>query len=439
MSLEDYGNGKSSGLEQTVAECIRTDFVLADLKIAADEKDVLRGLAERVADLAALPIMKEKRELWRKHNRLEKTRPVIFCDPENGWNEIITERHLKCRTNIARRWEMNLRKEIFWGEEMGDDRPVEAWFNVPYTCSADDWGVEIKYHRPEEAGSYVWESPVKHYATDLARIHPLTFEIDWEVSRGCVELAEEVFHGILNVRQKGTWWWSLGITYPAALLRGMQNMFTDFRDYPDELRQLFAIILKGHMDKLDYLEANNLLSLNNDGTYVGSGGFGYSDELPQADFAGKVRCQDMWGFTESQESVGVSPRMYEEFIFPFEKPIMDRFGLTCYGCCEPVHSRWNTVKRHNKLRRVSCSAWANLEKMAEFLQGDFILSLKPNPATLAGSSPDWNSIQSYLRRAVDIASGNCLEIIMKDNHTLGKRPENAVQWVRLAKQAAERS
>jgi hypothetical protein len=433
MSLEDYGNGASSGLEQTVSESIQTGFTLADLAITPDERITLRVLAEKVAGLAAQHTMNEKRELWRKHNRLEKTRPVIFCDPENGWNEIITERQLQCRTRIARRWEMNLRKEIFWGEEMGDDRPVEAYFNVPYTCSTDDWGMEIKYHKPEQLGSYVWESPIKNYADDLKRIHPMTFEIDWEVSAGCYELAKELFRGILIVRQKGTWWWSLGVTYPAILLRGMQNMFTDFRDYPEELKQLFATISKGYMNKLDYLEAKNLLSPNNDGTYIGSGGYGYTDELPQPGFNGKVRCRDMWGFTESQESVGVSPRMYEEFIFPYEQPIMDRFGLTCYGCCEPVHSRWKVVKRHSRLRRVSCSAWANLEKMAEYLGGDFILSLKPNPAALAVSNPDWDAIRSYLRRAIDVAGGGCLEIIMKDNHTLANQPENAVEWVRIAK------
>ena len=438
MSLEDYGNGTSSGLEQTVSESIQTGFTLADLAIAPDEKLTLRALAEEVAGLAALHTMNEKRELWRRHNRLERGRPVVFCDPENGWNEIITERQLQCRTKIARRWEMNLRKEIFWGDEMGDDRPVEACFNVPYTSSADDWGLEIKYHKPEQLGSYVWESPIQNYADDLKRIHPLTFEIDWEVSAGCYELAKELFHGILTVRQKGTWWWSLGITYPAILLRGMQNMFTDFRDYPNELKYLFATISEGYMNKLDYLEANNLLSLNNDGTYVGSGGYGYSDELPQVDFNGRVRCRDLWGFTESQESVGVSPRMYEEFIFPFEQPIMDRFGLTCYGCCEPVHSRWSVVKRHSRLRRVSCSAWANLEKMAEYLGGDFILSLKPNPAALAVSNPDWDANRSYLRRAIDVAGGGCLEIIMKDNHTLANRPENAVEWVRIAMDEAQK-
>ena len=98
--------------------------------------------------------MKDKRELWRMHNRLEKTRPVIFCDPENGWNEIITEQQLRCKTKIARRWEMNLRKEIFWGEEMGDDHPVEAFFNVPYTYFARRLGSQrSSTTMPEQSGS----------------------------------------------------------------------------------------------------------------------------------------------------------------------------------------------------------------------------------------------------------------------------------------------
>ena len=436
IALERYGNGTSPALEQTVSESIQTGFVEADLAMRPEEKVILRVLAERIAELAALPMMKEKRELWRRHNRLEPTRPVIFCDPENGWNEIITNQQMQCTTKIARRWEMNLRKEIFWGEEMGDDRPVEPCFNVPYTTSADDWGVPIRFHKAEQMGSFVWENPIKDYAKDLRRVHPLTFEIDWNVSKGCFELAKEIFAGILNVRQKGTWWWSLGITYPAILLRGMQNMFTDFRDYPDEVRQLFSVILEGHMRKLDYLEAHNLLSLNNDGTYIGSGGYGYTDELPLADFDGRVRCCDMWGFTESQESVGVSPKMYEEFIYPYEKPIMDRFGLTCYGCCEPLHTRWNVVKNHHNLRRVSCSAWANLEKMAANLESSFILSLKPNPAALAVPDPDWNEIRSYLRRAVEVCRGCRLEIIMKDNHTIAGHPEHVIEWVRIAREEA---
>ena len=251
-------------------------------------------------------------------------------------------------------------------------------------------------------------------------------------------MARQTFGDILAVSLKGIWWWSLGLTWPAVTFRGINNVLCDLIDHPDELMELLAIISRGNLEKLDYLEANDLLSHNNDGTYVGSGGYGFTDELPHADFAGQVRCADMWGFTESQETVSVSPTMYEEFIFPLEKPIMDRFGLTCYGCCEPLHLRWNTVKQHHNLRRVSCSAWADFEKMAEYLGDNYIFSMKPNPAVLSMPEIDEATIRKDLRRALDITKGCRVEIIMKDNHTIGKRPENVVRWCRIAREEGEK-
>jgi hypothetical protein len=304
--------------------------------------------------------------------------------------------------------------------------------------SPDDWGVAAVYHKTETSGSYVWEAPIRDYATDLKKVHAPRFEIDWETTRGTLEIAQDVFAGLLTVRQKGQWWWSLGLTWPAATFRGLNNILMDFVDHPDELEELLATISRGHLQKLDYLEANGLLGLNNDGTYVGSGGFGFTDELPQKDASPKVRCRDMWGFTESQETVSVSPAMYERFVFPHEKPIMDRFGLTCYGCCEPLHGRWKVISRHHKLRRVSCSPWADLEKMAESLEDKYILSLKPNPAALAVPEVDEQAIRSQLRKSLDVVKGCVVELIMKDNHTIGKRPENVVKWCRIAQEEARR-
>ena len=264
------------------------------------------------------------------------------------------------------------------------------------------------------------------------------FEIAHVTTSGCLEIAEEIFSDILTVRLKGTWWWSLGLTLPGASLRGLQNMFMDFIDHPDEIKELLSIISTGHMDKLNYLEKNGLLSLNNDGTYIGSGGYGFTDELPQNDFNGSVRCCDMWGFSESQETVNVSPEMYEEFIFPYEKPIIDRFGLTCYGCCEPVDSRWDIVKRHHNLRRISCSPWADYEKMAEYLQDRYIFSMKPNPAVLAEPVINEESIRAGLRKAFEVTKGCVVEVMMKDNHTIGKNPENVARWCMIAGEEAEK-
>jgi hypothetical protein len=149
------------------------------------------------------------------------------------------------------------------------------------------------------------------------------------------------------------------MTWPLVDIRGLEQMMLDMVDHPDDLHRLMAFLRDGHLAKLEFLEQNDLLSLNNDGTYVGSGGFGWTDELPQADFDGHVRTCDMWGFAESQETVGVSPAMFAEFVFQYQLPILQRFGLNCYGCCEPLDKRWHIVKQVPNLRRVSISPWAD--------------------------------------------------------------------------------
>lgn len=48
------------------------------------DKGILRDLAKQVAEIAALPIMDERRALWNRHNRLERVRPLILVFPEGS-------------------------------------------------------------------------------------------------------------------------------------------------------------------------------------------------------------------------------------------------------------------------------------------------------------------------------------------------------------------
>jgi|GEM_PF-5176329 len=41
------------------------------------------------------------------------------------------------------------------------------------------------------------------------------------------ELAHLVFDGILEVRQKTSWWWTLGRTWDYINLRGLDNLMMD--------------------------------------------------------------------------------------------------------------------------------------------------------------------------------------------------------------------
>lgn len=422
--------------DQTQATLSTHGEYAADAVISAKDRQVLRRLASQVAELAARPIEQEKRGLWYQLNALEPTRPVIFCDPENGWNEIITIDQFECEGELALRWEMNLRKEIFWGTEMCDDRVIEPYFIVSHVYDESDWGMHERKIGGTDGGSYVWESPLKTY-DDLDKLHYPLITVNYEATERVVELATEVLGDILPVRLRTAWWWTLGMTWTLVNIRGLQQIMLDMFDHPDELHRLLAFLRDGHLAKLDFLEENNLLSLNNDGTYVGSGGFGWTNELPKDDFNGQVRTVDMWGFTESQETVGVSPEMFAEFIFPYQLPIQERFGLNCYGCCEPLDKRWHVVKEVPNLRRISVSPWADIGDMAKMLEDRFIFSMKPSPTDLAMNSFDEELIRAKLRDALEKTRDCRVEVIMKDNHTIRDDPQRVVRWVQIAREEAE--
>lgn len=424
---------------QTAAGLSTTSGIDTSFRFSPAEKATLRALAGRVGELAALPEQKAKADLWTRHNDLERARPLVFCDPENGWNEIILQSELQCVDPLARVWEMALRKEIFWGERMGDDRVAAPHFNVPYHYEDSRWGLVEKRIGGEHGGAYTWEEPLGDYEADFPKLRFPEIRVDRRKSAQALDLAHELFDGLLLVRRHSAWWWTLGMTWDFVTLRGLDTFMTDLYDYPEWVHKTMAFLRDGTLAKLNFLEQNGLLASNTAEIYVGSGGFGWTKQLPSAPGPdGKVHPADMWGFAESQETVGVSPEMFEEFVFPYQLAILERFGLNCYGCCEPLDKRWHVVRRIPRLRRVSVSAWADAAKMAEMLGDEYVFSWKPSPSPLSLPVFDKEAARKLIRETLDVARRNhChVEIIMKDNHTLGHNPDNAVEWCRIAKEEA---
>lgn len=426
---------KDHSMEQTAAGIANTRGICDDLDFKPGEISLLRKLAGQVAELSARPVEEEKKKNWTALNDLKCTRPLIFCDPENGWNEIITQDLIHCKNPLARVWEMALRKEIFWGKEMKDDRVIEPFFNVPYHYEDTGYGVRLETRGGEDGGSFVYDFPVRNYAEDFDKLKIPELIIDYEMTRKVVDLAEHVFGGILTVRLQGIWWWTLGMTWEFIKLRGLENLMVDMIMNPEWVHKMMEFLCEAVNSRLDFLEENRLLSLNTGGSYVGSGGFGWTEQLPGSTFNPRhVKLMDMWGFAESQETLGVSPEMFREFIFPYQMSILKRFGLNCYGCCEPLDVRWQYIKEFPRLRRVSVSPWADVQKMAEYLENKYVLSLKPSPTPLAVSSMNEDTVRNELVEKLEASMGCCVEIIMKDNHTLGGNPRNATRWCEIARE-----
>ncbi len=136
----------------------------------------------------------------------------------------------------------------------------------------------------------------------------------------------------------------------------------------------------------------------------------------------------------------VSPAMHEEFVLPYQLPILQRFGLNSYGCCEPLDRKPEfLMARVARLRRVSISPWADVRRSAEQLQGDAIFSWKPNPALPAGVSFDEDAVRRDLRETLKVASehGCAIEIILKDTHTCNCDTQRFDRWALIARSEAE--
>ncbi len=334
-------------------------------------------------------------------------------------------------------WEFRLRKEIFWGAVMKDDRVIQPVFDIAHVYTTSGWGVDVERIGGHQGGAYTWKPPIQS-RDDLEKLHFPKIVVDEQTTDRLLDLAGEVLRDLLTVRLRTSWWWSLGMTWELANWRGLSQLMYDMIDDPELIHHLMGVLRDGSLEVLDSLASRNLLSLNNGGDYVGSGGFGWSDELPQHDPNGPVRTCDLWGFAESQETVAISPDMFEEFVFPYQLPLLERFGLNCYGCCEPLDKRWHIVKQFPRLRRISISPWADREFFAEQLGDRYIFSMKPHPADVAMEEFDEDQIRSRLRSDFEVTKECRVEAILKDTHTIGNDPRRVVRWVQIAKEEAER-
>ena len=423
---------------QTPAGIPDLKYIGSGYLFSSKEKDILRALAGQTAELAALPIEAEKAKLWKGHNDLKVKHPLVFIDPENGWNECIPQDVIQCCDPLARVWEMLLRKQIYWATVLKDDRPIDRYFDVPYSFSDTGWGLDLAKHGGEGGGSYKVLQTLRNYEEDFPKIHYPKIVIDEHESAVVMDLAHSVFDGIMPVRRKQSWWWTLGMTWDYINMRDLQDFMCDFLWEQDWVHKTMELLTQGVLDKLDFLEENGLLSSNADGTYVASGGFGYTDDLPAPETLEKVTTQDMWGFVDSQETVSVSPDTYGEFIFPYHKRIAERFGLNCYGCCEAYEPRFKYVKQLPRLRRVSVSPWSDWSSAPELLGEKYITSIKPTPAHLAIPNMDEDVVRRDIRNALTLTQGCFVELIMKDNNTLGKKPQHAARWVEIAREEIAR-
>ena len=419
--------------------------VADEIKLSSSDKDILKQLAAEVAKIASLPTHKGKARLWTKLNDLKSERPMVWIN-EICWNEMNVDDELTLRSMHpwARDQEDQLRKTIYQWKHLPADMIVNDYLPCPLAIHSTDFGVieDVDVIKTDDANDVVsrhFNVQIKN-PEDIEKIKMPVITHNEKATQLSFETMKEVYDGIIDVKKVGqTHIWFTPWDY---LIRwwGIQEAMMDMIMRPDMVNAAVERMVDAWMIELDQFEQMNLLALDNDSTRIGSGGYGFTSELPGDNFdAANVKPINMWGCSNAQIFSEVSPDMHWEFALRHDLRWLERFGLTYYGCCEPLHNKIDLLRKIPNLRKISISPWCDIPSVISQVQSDYVISQKPSPAILAESDWQPEKARADIKKVLEEANGNChIEFIMKDISTVRHDPKRLWQWSQIAMEEVQK-
>ncbi len=409
------------------------------MTVSEEDRTILRELAEQQAEMAALPAHRETVAQWSRLNAVRQGRAPVYAD-EIPWHEMDVDGELTLRTSdpFCRRIEEGIRRTLYRWRHMPADMVVEDRLYSRLSVSYTDLGITavtdlLRTDERSNVMSHRYHNQIKD-ESDVAKLHAPEVTYDAEASERRYELMCDIFDGIIRVEKRGI----MGRAFdPCDMLAERwepQQFLLDLAPRPDLVHAVMEKMTEACLGWLAQWEELGVLALNNCNVRVGTGGLGYSEELPGEDFdPAHVRPANQWGLAMAQIFSEVSPAMHEDIALRYERRWLDMFGLAYYGCCEPLHLKIDIItKAIPNLRKISVSPRADAAVAAERIGERYVLSLKPNPAFFGWDRWRPDLARKELRESLAKARGCVVEVIMKDISTVCYEPQRLWEWTRIA-------
>lgn len=421
--------------------------------IAAQDRQILRALAAKWRETAELPVMLQRKRLWKAVHDRRAERPVILV--ETAWIDgYVADSELRCQDPFLRTVEKNMRIALRQAEELGDDLVLDPYYRLGWKMRLSDYGVPVEIHAPmgkEKSIAYTFSFPIAT-PEDVDKLRARTFAVDRDTTRQLKETLEDVIGDVLPVVVGNydpfayefdlgefgdlgfTGNYFFGLTWQLYRFIGNAGLLYWVYDAPEAIHKLMSYLLEDRLRLFDFFEQEGLLDRNTDSQMAGPRSYGYVSDLPGPENHGPVRLKDLWAWAESQESEGISPAMYKEFVLPYLAKLSEKFGLIYYGCCERVDDRLEMIiEAIPNLRSVSVSGWSDLAKTAQILGKKYVYSRKPTPAYISGPHPEWDLLEKDMRETYAAARDCNLEILFRDVYTTCGDRSRLRRWVDMTK------
>ena len=403
----------------------------------SDDIQLVRALAERYLEACADPDQQRRREVWTAVNSLVPVPPPLYMRLGACINEVIDPAALECESPFWRGYEHWFKVQLFVAS-LWDDSVLEPWLPLRAVLEHSGWGVQVKHiPAPTPGGSWMYDPPLKTEA-DLDNLIVPRHAVNEAATQTAYEQLAEGVGDLITIeidRSPAYQVWTADLSTDLAHLRGLEQIMIDMVDRPEWLHRLLAFMRDGVLKAHQEAEDAGHWRLSNHQNQA----MPYCKELepPQAG-SPPVNRSRLWCFLAAQELTLVSPAMHEEFMFNYQRPILEKFGLVSYGCCEDLTRKIAMIKQLPNLRRIAVPPRADLAACAEQTAGEYTLSWRPNPADTVCVGFKEDAILKLLRKGLEEGQGHPMDITLKDVQTVQNQPWRLRRFVELARQAVDR-
>lgn len=406
------------------------------MMIRSQDRDTLRTLAARYMEYAQSAANHEKRELWRSLNDMRMQKPMVTIH-QMPWHELDVDGFLTCTVEdpYFRGIENDLRCEIYKWEHLPADMVLNPYIILPRPIANTGFGLQtraLEHKSDSVALSRLFEDQLAEME-DVKKIQTPRLTLDEARAEEILSAAHGIFDGIAPVQWGGVMLHS-GLWDSVTFWKGVESCYIDLLDRPELIHAIMDRFTNAFIEQIRQINDLGVYDINSNLCHCSHT---FSNRLPGGECdPNRATSYDGWTFSMAQLFTSVSPAINLEFEVPYMSKIFSYFGSVYYGCCERLDDRLDIISRMPNIRKISCSPWSDRDHFAAVLPKKYIMSCKPNPSYLAGSSFDEDVVRKDLRWSIDAARANGLgvELLLKDISTVRNDPRRLWRWAQIAQE-----